>query len=76
MVAKFIEDGILGTSRKCSKDGEKGGTSTDRIPDARYPRKVERRRGRIPDVRHPGRMAVEMNSGCEAPGWNGDGEEF
>ena len=27
MAAKFIENGILGTSRKCSKDGEKGGTS-------------------------------------------------
>ena len=62
MAAKFIENGILGTSRKCSKDGEKGGTSADRIPDARYPRKVERRPGRIPDVRHPG--------------WNVDGEEF
>ena len=42
-----------------SKDGEKGGTSADRIPDARYPRKVERRRGRIPDVRHPDGMAAE-----------------
>ena len=27
MVAKFIENEILGTSRKCSKDEEKGGTS-------------------------------------------------
>ena len=59
MAAKFIENGILGTSRKCSKDGEKGGTSADRIPDARYPRKVERQRGRIPDVRHPDGMAAE-----------------
>ena len=68
MAAKFIENGILGTSRKCSKDGEKGGTSADRIPDARYPRKVEHRLGRIPDVRHPGRMLAEKNSGCETSG--------
>ena len=27
MEAKFIEKGILGTSRKCSKEGEKGGPS-------------------------------------------------
>ena len=27
MAAKFIENGILGTSRKCPKDEEKGGTS-------------------------------------------------
>ena len=76
MAAKFIENGILGTSRKCSKDGEKGGTSADRIPDARYPRKVERRPGRIPDVRHLGGMLAEKNSGCETSGWNGGREEF
>ena len=68
MAAKFIEKGILGTSRKCSKDGEKGGTPADRIPDARYPRKMERRSGRIPDVRHPGGVLAEKNSGCETFG--------
>ena len=34
----------------------------DRIPDVRYPEKVERRPGR--------------NSGCDMSGWNVDGEEF
>ena len=52
MAAKFIENGILGTSRKCSKDGEKGGTSADRIPD----------------VRCPGEMSTRKNSGCETSG--------
>ena len=51
-----------------------GGTSADRIPDARYPRKVERWQGRIPDVRHPGGMLAEKNSGCETSGWNVGGE--
>ena len=75
MAAKFIENGILGTSRKCFQGwrkgwnvggqdsgceiSEEGGTLADRIPDARYPRKVERQRGRIPDVRHPDGMAAE-----------------
>ena len=67
MAAKFIENEILGTSRKCSKDEEKGGMSAgqnsgcersgerrpDRIPDVRYPEKVERRPDKIPDVRYP-----------------------
>ena len=67
MAAKFTENGILGTSRKHSNDGEKGGTSANRIPDARYSRKVERWQGRIPDVRHPGGMLAEKDSGCDTP---------
>ena len=39
---------------------EEGGTSADRIPNARY----------------PGGMATEKDFGCETPGWNGGGEGF
>ena len=48
----------------------------DRIPDARYPGKVESRPGRVPDVRYSDGMAAEKNSGCETSGWNGGGEGF
>ena len=69
MASKFIENEILGTSRKCSKDEEKKvERRPDRIPDTRYPGKVERRPDRIPDVRYPGGMSVEKNSGCETSG--------
>ena len=37
---------------------------------------MEWRRKRIPGVRHPDGMVAEKDSGCETPGWNGDGEEF
>ena len=64
----LLKMGSWEPQENASKDGEKGGTSADRIPDARYPRKVEHRPGRIPDVRHPGRMLAEKNSGCETSG--------
>ena len=71
----FINNGILGTSRKCSKDEEKGGTSAGQNSGYETS-KWECRRRRIPDARHPGGMSAEKNSECETPGWNADGEEF
>ena len=41
----------------CEISGE-GGTSTDGIPDVRYPEKVERRSDRIPDVRYPEKVEL------------------
>ena len=49
---------------------------SDKIPDMRYSEKVERRPDRIPGVRYLGGMSTEKNSGCEIPGWNVDREEF
>ncbi|WKA00061.1 hypothetical protein VitviT2T_018453 [Vitis vinifera] len=40
----------------------------DRIPDVRYPEKVERWLERIPNVRYLGGMSTEKNSGCEVAG--------
>ena len=48
----------------------------DRIPDVRYPEKVERRPDRIPDVRYPDGMSAGKNFGCEISGWNVGEEEF
>ena len=66
MAAKFIENGILGTSRKCSKDEEKGGTSAG----SSHPDEVEYRPDRMAVVRHSGGMSMEKNSGCDISGWN------
>ena len=56
MAAKFIKNGILGTSRKCSKDEEKGGTSAGQNSEC--------------EISGEGGTSVEKNSGCEISGWN------
>ena len=43
---------LAGQNSECEISGE-GGMSADRIPDVRYPEKVERWPDRIPDVRYP-----------------------
>ena len=62
----------------------------DRIPDARHPEKVERRRigfracdtrierrrRRILDARHPDKKAAQKDPGCKTSGWNGGAEGF
>ena len=74
MAAKFIENEILGTSRKCSKDEEKGGMSAGQ--NSGCERSGERRPDRIPDVRYPEKVErwPGQNSGCEISGWNVDGD--
>ena len=56
MAAKFIENGILGTSRKCSKDEEKGGTLA--------------RQNFGCEISEESVTSAEKNSGCEISGWN------
>ena len=51
MAAKFIENEILGTLRKCSKDEEKGGTSA--------------RQNSGCEISGEGWTSARQNSGCE-----------
>ena len=86
----LLKNVILEPKENALRIKKKVESRLDRIPDVRYPDKVERwwigfwmqdirvewRRRGIPGVRHPGGMAAEKNSGCEISRWNGGGEEF
>ena len=57
MAVKFIENGILGTLRKCTKDEEKGGTPAGQNSGC--------------ETSGEGGMAARQDSGCETSGEDG-----